>query len=81
MFKVTLKGHIVKWSKIELIWALTCTFMHDSQNNLAQLLFSRSRNAILKRLLNALLDNISVNIKPPSRFILENILPNVNIIN
>ena len=35
-----------KWSYIELVRAITCTFMHGFQNNFAQLLPSRRRKAI-----------------------------------
>ena len=36
------RGQIkVKWSYIELVRAITCTFMHGFQNNFAQFLSSR----------------------------------------
>ena len=35
-----------KWSYIELVRAITCTFMHGFQNNFAQLLPSRRKSAI-----------------------------------
>ena len=35
-----------KWSYIELVRAITCTFMHGFQNNFAQLLSLRRRSAI-----------------------------------
>ena len=31
---------------IELVWVITCTFMHGFQNNCAQLFASRRRSAI-----------------------------------
>ena len=37
-FKVTLEGQMIKWSKIELVLAITSTFKHGFQNNFAQLL-------------------------------------------
>ena len=36
--KVTLEAQMIKWSQIELVWAITSTFMHGFQNKLAQLL-------------------------------------------
>ena len=38
MVKVTFEGQMLKWSKIELVWAIhvTSTFIHGFQNNLAQ---------------------------------------------
>ena len=35
-----------KWSYIELVRAITCTFMHGFQNVFAQLLPSRRRHAV-----------------------------------
>ena len=35
-----------KWSYIELVRAITCTFMHGFQNNFAHLLSSRRRSAV-----------------------------------
>ena len=35
------RGQRSKWSYIELVRAITCTFMHGFQNNFAQLLPSR----------------------------------------
>ena len=35
-----------KWSYIEHVRAITCTFKHGFQNNFAQLLSSRRRSAI-----------------------------------
>ena len=35
--KVSLEDQIIKWSCIELVRAITPTFMHGSKNNLAQL--------------------------------------------
>ena len=35
-----------KWSYIELLQAITCTFMHGFQNNFAQLFPLRRRSAI-----------------------------------
>ena len=35
-----------KWSYIELVRAITCTFTHGFQNNFTQLLSSRRRSAI-----------------------------------
>ena len=32
--KVTLEGQMINWSYIELVWAITSTFMHGFQNNL-----------------------------------------------
>ena len=41
------RGQInVKWSYIELVRAITCTFMHGFQNNFIQLLPSRTKSAI-----------------------------------
>ena len=37
---------MIKWSKIELVQALTSTFMHGFQNNLAQCFSLKSRSAI-----------------------------------
>ena len=34
--KVIPEDQIIKLSKIELVWAITSTFMHGFQNNLAQ---------------------------------------------
>ena len=34
--KVTLESQVIKWSYIELVRAITSTFMHGFQNNLAQ---------------------------------------------
>ena len=39
--KVTTEGQMVKWSKIELVWAITSTFIHGFQNELAQLFLFR----------------------------------------
>ena len=38
--KVTLEGQMIKWYKIELIWAIISTFIHGFQNELAQLFCS-----------------------------------------
>ena len=35
-----------KWSYIELVRAITCTFMHGCQNNFAKLLSLRRKSAI-----------------------------------
>ena len=43
--KVTLEGQMIKWSQIELVRALNCTFMHVFQINLA-LVFSKGSCAI-----------------------------------
>ena len=41
------EGQMIKWSKIELVQAITSTFMHGFQNNnLAQWFSLRSRGAI-----------------------------------
>ena len=29
--KVTHECHMIKWSLTELVWVITCTFMHDFQ--------------------------------------------------
>ena len=39
---------MMKWSKVELIWAITCTSMHEFQNNMAELFSLTSRIAICK---------------------------------
>ena len=36
--KVTPEGQMIKWSYIEHVWAITSTFMHEFQNNLADVL-------------------------------------------
>ena len=36
--KVAFEAQMIKWSQIELVWAITYAFMHGFQNNLAQLL-------------------------------------------
>ena len=38
--KITHEGQMIKWSLNELVWAITSTFMHGFQNNLAQVLSS-----------------------------------------
>ena len=43
--KVTLEGQIIKWSKIELVRAVTSTFMHGFQNNFAQVFSLRCNSA------------------------------------
>ena len=35
--KVTLEGQMIKWSKIELVRAITSIFIYGFQNNMAQL--------------------------------------------
>ena len=42
MVKVTLEGQMIKWSYIELAWAINSTFIHGFENNLAQLFISMS---------------------------------------
>ena len=42
--KVTLEGQMIKWSQIE--FAITSTFIHGFQNNLALTFSLRSRSAI-----------------------------------
>ena len=37
-FKVTLEVQMRKWSQLELVQTITCTFKHGFQNNLAELL-------------------------------------------
>ena len=33
--KITLEDQMIKWSQIEFVQAITCTFMHEFQNNVA----------------------------------------------
>ena len=44
--KVTLKGQMIKWSKIELVRAITYTFMRGFKNNFAQVFSLRSSSAM-----------------------------------
>ena len=44
--KVTGVKQRSKWSCIELVWAITCTFMHGFENNFAQLLSLMRKSAI-----------------------------------
>ena len=41
--KVTFEGQMIKWSSIELVRAITCTFIYGFQNNFAQLLSPTSK--------------------------------------
>ena len=38
--KIAHEGQMIKWSLNELVWAITSTFMHGFQNNLAKVLSS-----------------------------------------
>ena len=46
--KVTFEGQMIKWSEIELGWAIpvTSTFIYGFEHNLAQLFSLRSSSAI-----------------------------------
>ena len=45
--KDTLEGQMIKWSIIELLWAISSVFKHAFQNKLAHLYSLKSRTAIL----------------------------------
>ena len=45
-WKVILEGKTIKWSKIELVRAITSTCMHGFQNNFAHVFSLRSSSAI-----------------------------------